>query len=244
MATWQLTVEVLHEGGAVDVLQFRRASLTIGSAPTCDVVLPDPRVGRTHGKVNVSAGRLTYHDLSSSGSFIGGRRVADVQLGTDARIAIPPYEVAVRLASSAIRETARAAAPVQPYFRLTVIYGPQPYVSRRFIHLSADPVLIGSSPECGISFDCPTVSPRHAMLSLSPSGWAIEDLKSRDGTRVNGWDVQEPRPLNDGDEIEFGTEVVAVYWSTPDRAAAPPDEQVPRRQSAAAESRPAIRKRP
>ncbi len=238
MATWQLTVEVLHEGAAVDVLQFRRTPVTIGSSPACDVVLPDARVGRTHGRVNVSAGRLTYHDLSTSGSFIGGRRVADVQLGSDTRIAIPPFELAVRVASPAVRETGRVVPPVQPYFRLTVIYGPDAYVSRRFIHLTTDPVLIGNGPECSISFACPTVSPRHAMVSLAPSGWMIEDLKSRDGTRVNGWDVQGPRALDDGDEIEFGTEVVAVYWSTPDDVTAtPPDEKLPRRQSAAAKSR-------
>jgi serine/threonine protein kinase len=52
----------------------------------------------------------------------------------------------------------------------------------------------------------PTVSRRHAQLSFSEGHWYIEDLKSGNGTQVNGQHVYGHTLLKDGDIINFGDE--------------------------------------
>jgi pSer/pThr/pTyr-binding forkhead associated (FHA) protein len=49
----------------------------------------------------------------------------------------------------------------------------------------------------------PTVSTRHAELVRVDDGWAIRDLGSRNGTRVNGWLATE-EPLHAGDTLTLG----------------------------------------
>ena len=55
------------------------------------------------------------------------------------------------------------------------------------------------------------VSRRHAILMSDGIGWSVEDLGSKNGTRVNGERVQEPRELRDGDRIAVGTNTVLVF---------------------------------
>ena len=47
------------------------------------------------------------------------------------------------------------------------------------------------------------VSTSHAMLLSTPSGWVIEDQKSKNGTRINGRPEQHAA-LSDGDLVELG----------------------------------------
>jgi hypothetical protein len=56
--------------------------LRIGRAVENDIVLPDDRVSRHHGQINVRLGTLVYSDLgSTNGSFLNGARVSEIALG-------------------------------------------------------------------------------------------------------------------------------------------------------------------
>jgi hypothetical protein len=58
------------------------AMIRIGRGPDNDLVVPDVRVSRQHGTVAVRHGLLVYTDLdSTNGSFVNGRRVAQIALG-------------------------------------------------------------------------------------------------------------------------------------------------------------------
>ncbi len=67
-------------------------------------------------------------------------------------------------------------------------------------------VILGRSRAAGIRVDLPAVSRRHARVFGGAEGWRIEDLGSRNGTRVNGRSIREPVVLHDGDEIVLGEE--------------------------------------
>ncbi len=64
-------------------------------------------------------------------------------------------------------------------------------------------VVIGRSPDCQIVLKDFGISRTHARISVSEDGVRITDLKSKNGTQVNGTPVMEA-PLKDGDKILLG----------------------------------------
>lgn len=62
---------------------------------------------------------------------------------------------------------------------------------------------IGRADDCDFVLDEPMVSRHHAVLRRTPEGWAIRDSGSTNGTRVNGWRVEEAA-LRVGDELTLG----------------------------------------
>ena len=64
--------------------------------------------------------------------------------------------------------------------------------------------IIGRDEAASVSTESHTVSRRHARLVLTPEAAILEDLGSKNGTRVNGMIVRGATALADGDEIEAG----------------------------------------
>ena len=58
-------------------------------------------------------------------------------------------------------------------------------------------------PECDLILTDTNVSRRHAEIRPTPDGFAVVDLGSTNGCRVNGVQVTQ-RDLRDGDELTFG----------------------------------------
>ncbi|MHB8439450.1 MAG: FhaA domain-containing protein [Acidimicrobiales bacterium] len=75
------------------------------------------------------------------------------------------------------------------------------------IPVGSEPVVIGRLPECAIVAEDPNVSRRHAEVRRQGSDVVVVDLRSTNGTRVNGIPVRE-RVLADGDEITVGTTAI------------------------------------
>ncbi len=64
--------------------------------------------------------------------------------------------------------------------------------------------IIGRTPDCDIVVAEALVSRKHAELSWGKGGFALRDLDSANGTRVNGKRIIEAR-LRPGDRIEIGS---------------------------------------
>ena len=62
--------------------------------------------------------------------------------------------------------------------------------------------------EGGVRIDSPTVSRRHARITVSPTGALLEDLGSKNGTFLRGEPVDTAHSLGDGDEIRVGSVVL------------------------------------
>jgi hypothetical protein len=68
--------------------------LAIGRDPQNDIVLDDRRVSRKHAEVRLRLGRYTLYDLqSTNGTYVNGRRVAEIVLSDGDRIAIGGVEL-------------------------------------------------------------------------------------------------------------------------------------------------------
>jgi hypothetical protein len=76
---------------------------------------------------------------------------------------------------------------------------------------------IGRDPSNGVALNEPSVSSFHARITRAPKGFLIEDVKSRNGTFVNGDAVKEPRLLVDADVIRVGKVLLTFSLAKPTR---------------------------
>ena len=77
-------------------------------------------------------------------------------------------------------------------------------VRGRRVPLKAGDNLIGRDPNAEIWLDAAGVSRRHARIAVTASNSAIEDLGSKNGTRVGEVRVVVPMTLRNGDTIRIG----------------------------------------
>jgi Inner membrane component of T3SS, cytoplasmic domain len=77
------------------------------------------------------------------------------------------------------------------------------------------PVVLGRAPECDLVITDGTLSARHLAFHQRGEGWAVEDLLSMNGSRVNRTRLTAGQllPLVDGAQLEMG-QVLLQYWSS------------------------------
>lgn len=77
--------------------------------------------------------------------------------------------------------------------------------------LDQTPCTIGRGATSTLVLDFPGISRSHAMLQTgSGGGYIVADLRSTNGTYVNGQRLEQITPLRDGDKIELG-EIALTY---------------------------------
>jgi eukaryotic-like serine/threonine-protein kinase len=76
--------------------------------------------------------------------------------------------------------------------------------------VAGENVMVGRDRACSIVLAHPAVSRRHARLTISGSGFALEDLHSANGTWVNDSRVEQTI-LKAGDVVRFGADPACSY---------------------------------
>ena len=71
-------------------------------------------------------------------------------------------------------------------------------------------VLIGRSSDCQLLLDDDYVSTRHARITLTATGYQVEDLGSTNGTFVNNQRLTQPTPFGPGDTLRIGRTLMSV----------------------------------
>jgi Protein of unknown function (DUF3662)/Inner membrane component of T3SS, cytoplasmic domain len=148
--------------------------------------------------------------------FMTDERLQLGEFGIQAQLLSPPEEEA---------EVARAgieAAPSAGDFGHTMVYSPDRAARRlepgppsaprgqgllvgegRRSVLSGERMLLGRSRECDIVLGDPNVSRKHAEVRREGGGWAVFDLGSTNGIKLNGRRVNQAA-LRPGDRITLG----------------------------------------
>ncbi|TZE83110.1 FHA domain-containing protein [Calorimonas adulescens] len=75
-----------------------------------------------------------------------------------------------------------------------------------------DDTIIGRGEDCDIVLNNPFISSKHARIKRGMMGFYIEDLKSTNGTIINGKKIEGSRKLRDKDVIMVGP-VKLIYRS-------------------------------
>jgi len=70
--------------------------------------------------------------------------------------------------------------------------------------LAAGEHVVGRDENATIRLDSASVSRRHAVIRIGEAGAVLEDLGSKNGTRVRGRRISGAVPLVDGDEFRLG----------------------------------------
>jgi hypothetical protein len=78
------------------------------------------------------------------------------------------------------------------------------------IELLKGETIVGRDPRCRIRIHAPWVSRQHARFSVAGDELWVEDLGSRNGTRLNGEAVTRPARAEVGDEVALGSHRVTI----------------------------------
>jgi len=139
-----------------------------------------------------------------------------VEFRTDERLGLGEFGIQATLVQPPAEE---GAEPVQGDSGHTMVYSPDSDArllapsdaggkamlvgaGRRLV-LTSGGAVIGRSRECDIVLDDPNVSRKHAEVRSEGGGWAVVDLGSTNGIKVNGRRVKQAG-LEPGDEITLG----------------------------------------
>lgn len=82
----------------------------------------------------------------------------------------------------------------------------------RELHLAVGPNVLGREGPGVLVIDAPTISRRHARLTVTASGVTCEDLGSKNGTYVGPTRIRTSVTVSDGDEIRFGAVLAVLRW--------------------------------
>lgn len=99
-------------------------------------------------------------------------------------------------------------------FSLPTVEGVSRYrlrVGNEELAVSLGTTLIGRDASCRITIYDSLISRRHARISCDGEQATVEDLGSRNGTRVNGVVISGPHKLRAGDRIGIGAYELSVY---------------------------------
>src|SRR5579872_7180109 len=87
----------------------------------------------------------------------------------------------------------------------------------QLVELLGERMVMGRHPSCQIVLDNAAVSRNHAQILESHGTYFLEDLRSRNGTLLNGRRIQGRTEVRDGDEIRVCEVVMRFHLTaTPD----------------------------
>jgi pSer/pThr/pTyr-binding forkhead associated (FHA) protein len=94
------------------------------------------------------------------------------------------------------------------------VHGMRVFVDRlgNAVELPIGETTIGRDYGCVLRIDDPAVSRRHVRLLHRSDGVYVEDLRSTNGTQLNGRPLVAPAVLCDGDTITIGAHVLTVRF--------------------------------
>ncbi len=111
-------------------------------------------------------------------------------------------DLSVDATTEALSPVGETEAP--PYSGTAALVVTSGHRSGTRFELIGDRVTVGRHPDSDVFLDDITVSRRHVLFELGPSGHILRDVGSLNGTYVNGIRTDGEIPLRGGDELQVG----------------------------------------
>lgn len=181
---------------------FRHANLY--RMVTVDVVHDVPRNGKIDAakvKANIDGGKFEAVKSRKPAPDLTEKAPADLVPEAPA-LAPEPTKATKPAAANRASRPVEKASKADVGFLVDVESGSRHEVRKA--------LMIGREPPSDLVYQIPTISKRHFQIRKEGDAFMIEDMRSTNGTYLNGLPVHEPVPLRDGDEI-----VVAITLKHP-----------------------------
>jgi pSer/pThr/pTyr-binding forkhead associated (FHA) protein len=222
-ATVRARIVKLRTGEAIDLGNFR---VVVGRDASCDFVVSGMGVSRRHFSITPVQGGYLLRDESANGTLINGSRVSgtyllghgdvlrldeeDLRFELDGAAAPAPTDAAAPTAildmSRIRREVAgaekRDVQPTSLAAHLEIVRGP--YAGASF-PIERPVCSIGRGPQCDVRVRDDSVSTNHATLLRKGASWFVVDLRSANGTFVDGSRIAGERELAAGSRLKLGS---------------------------------------
>lgn len=222
--------QLLHlSTGRIFTLPGRK--IVVGRDDACDLQLDGEGVSRRHCSIAPVPGGYLLTDESSNGTLVNGERVARTRILDDGDILRLHdeelrFELLVRhsetgsqpgnasraatavLDLSRLREGTlspdqrRAALRPSPTASLDIIRGP---FSGASFHIERPVCAIGRGEQNDVRLRDDSVSSSHATLLRKGNTWYVVDLRSANGTFVDGYRIAGERELTTGATLRVGS---------------------------------------
>lgn len=204
-----------NNGSIIDIDRFETS---IGKSKSNDIVLPMPNVSRFHAVIAKKRKEWVITDtFSKTGILVNGKKIEDKSVIEDGDIitigSIPlKFLCAEAVSAQSKTEMRNAAGELNRQNNTNIAYAVLVDVkTHRPIYLRKKDVLIGRGENADIQINLDTVSSEHARIHLTSRGWALSDLNSHNGTKLNGRFITQPQLIFDEDTITFGERVFVFY---------------------------------
>lgn len=202
----QLTDE--NNDSVIDITHWETS---IGKSRANDIVLPLPSVSRFHAVIAKKRRDWVVTDtFSKNGVLVNGKKIegkAVIEDGDLISIGTVPlrFQCAEAISSTTKKQMRKTAGGGVAYAVLVDVK------SRKPVYLKRNDVLIGRGEQCDIRILSDAVSSEHARIYKTTRGWALCDLDSHNGTKLNGRYLTQTQLIFDEDAITFGDRVFIFY---------------------------------
>lgn len=204
-----------NDGSVIDI---DRWETSIGKSKSNDIVLPQEDISRFHAVIAKKQKEWVITDtFSKTGVLVNDEKVDGQTVIEDGDVitigTVPLKFLCAEALSDELKTQIRnEAAQMNNQVNRNIAYAVLVDAkTRRPIYLRKKDVLIGRSDDADIQINLDTVSGRHARIHLTSRGWALSDLNSHNGTKLNGRYITEPQLIFDMDMITFGDRVFIFY---------------------------------
>jgi pSer/pThr/pTyr-binding forkhead associated (FHA) protein len=205
--------------------------VVVGRDEKCDLVLPGDGVSRRHASISPVPGGYLLADESSNGTIVNGARIGRThilehgdllllhdeelrfevendgkgakQSANGSRTAAPTAVLDLsRLRGELTPSEQRTAGRPSPTATLEIIRGP--FTGAQF-HIARPVAAIGRGEHSDVRIRDESVSTTHATLLRKGDTWYVVDLRSVNGTFVDGYRVAGERVIATGATLRVGT---------------------------------------
>ncbi|MDO4622791.1 MAG: ATP-binding cassette domain-containing protein [Eubacteriales bacterium] len=183
----------------INLSKFHKERIMVGRDPEIvDIVLPYPGVSRVHGCIYLENDAVFFEDLDSKNGSI---------------IVENNYKVHLH------HEKRRLPLSNSSYIYIKGLKERFFFLIRRSVQgegwkkvaIGGQPLVIGRTAQNDIVLNHPAISKIHARLWCNGTTTFIEDLGSRNGTRINGKFIQGKEALRDFDIIQIFDFQLIIY---------------------------------
>lgn len=187
------------EGKVIDECCLGEGTHTIGRVPENTIVLKDMKVSRNHAEIQITGTKCTIKDLGSrTGTLVNKQQVQESEIRPGDQIALGDEILEIVPAEESLTEV----KPTQ-IGRLTII-APED-IKQNVFFLQKQDSTMGRVPECSIQVLDKQASREHSKVTFDGKHYFVEDMKSANGTTLNGRKITNKTILKVGDSIGIGS---------------------------------------